>query len=160
MKNTLIIAASFALLSCGGAVGDDKADARQINIDPAEFYRFTVSLLELREDTQHKHLAEIEIRSVALILRAARYEKKAEYSDVARTAYISRYQFISSYRGGTPKSGKSESGMLTIDCKTLYWNDGIFTLRDEDAQRLVKIFPKPVNPATKSERPEAKPTDK
>ncbi len=144
------IAATFFAISALPGYG---ADEKRINIDPAVIYKFTVSLLELRENAQHKHLAPDEITAVATILGSAKYEKIIEQLDVARTPDISRYEFVYGYRGGTPKSGKSESGMLTIDARTVYWDDAIFVLSESEAAKLLKLLPKPVNPRTISERP-------
>lgn len=132
---------------------------REVSIEPEVVYRFVVSLLELKERTQHKHLSAEEIQSVADIFRTAQFEKEIERKDVLTTPYISRYQFTHGYRGGTKKSGKTESGMLTIDAQTLYWRGSIFTLEPAEAKKLLEIIPKPVNENTISERPEGDPNN-
>ena len=147
-----IVATFFAISTLAGY----GADVKRITIDPAVIYKFTVSLFEPREDTQHKHLARDEITAVATILGSAKYEKEIEQFDIERTPYISRYEFVHGYRGDTPKSGKNESGMLTIDARTVYWNDAIFVLSESEAAKLLKLLPKPVNAGTISERPKLK----
>jgi len=153
-KVTLLIGL-FLLIATSG---HSKAmPAREVSIESEVVYGFVVSLLELKERTQHKHLSAEEVQSVAAIFRTAQFEKEIERKDVLTTPYISRYQFTHGYRGGTSKIGKTEAGMLTIDAQTLYWKGSIFTLEPSAANKLLEIIPKPVNENTISERPEGDP---
>jgi len=143
----------FATLSAP-SYGDDEAKAKPLQMNVAEVYDFSVSLMELRERTQHKRFEADKLKIIADAFRSAKFIKRIEDKDVARTPYISRYQFQHGFLGGTPRSGETESGMLTIDCRILYLKDGIFSLNESDAEKLLKLFPKPKNILTKSELPE------
>jgi len=148
----MIVSAILLLLSVAAFSADD--DHKQIRIDADAVYRFVVSLAELKENNQNKHLDSGEIKLVAAVFRNAKLEKKLVPSDTARMEYISRYELSQDYKGGTPKSGQSEFFVVTIDGRTVYWRGGLFTLDPGQAQQLLKIFPSTVNPQTKSERPE------
>jgi hypothetical protein len=155
-KVTLLLSL-FLLIATSGH--SKETPAREATIEAEIAYNFVFSLLELKERTQHKHLSAEEIQSVADIFRTAKFEKEIERKDVLTTPYISRYQFTHGFHGSTKKSGKNESGMLTIDAQTLYWKGSIFTLEPAEATKLLEIIPKPVNENTISERPEGDPNN-
>ena len=137
-----------AVATAGGA-----EDVNQIQIEPAEIHRFVVSLHELRERNQSKHLNEAEIKEVAGILGVAKFQRSYSELDVARSAYISRFSITHGYLGGTRNTGKSRHGLLTMDARAVYWGGSIYTVTEADAARLLAIFPKPINPLTVSELP-------
>ncbi|MCL4853980.1 MAG: hypothetical protein KJZ78_21680 [Bryobacteraceae bacterium] len=149
----------LALATCIAYSGSAYEGSREIQIDERSVYNFTITLMELREDSQKMKPSEEQLNIIIPILRAAVFEKKAEYVDVAGAPYISRYLFTFGYRGGTQHSGKTESGIITIDAKTVYWNDMIFSISDSYAEQLLEVLPKPINPATKSEKADYKQND-
>ena len=142
------------------ARGEQEPPMKPMHMNVAVVYDFVVSLMELRENTQHKRFDDNELNVIADALGAARFLKKMGHEDVARTPYISRYQFSHGFLGGTPRTGETESGMLTMDCRTFYWKEGIFELDETNAAKLQKLFPKPKNPLTKSELPAIRAEDK
>ncbi|MES2470204.1 MAG: hypothetical protein V4675_23125 [Verrucomicrobiota bacterium] len=155
-----VFALLIPLLCLTTAPAKEEEPTKPITIDTAVVHRFIISLMELREGTQPKHLSEEEIKAVARIFASAKFEKKFTALNVERTIYISRFEIYHGYLGGTPNSGKTQSGMLTMDARTIYWNGSIYTLPASEASKLLAIFPKPVNPRTISERPEVKSEDK
>jgi hypothetical protein len=156
--NLRIIAVSVAL--CSLACGEDAPTPKSLQMDVAVIYDFSVSLMELRERTQHKRFDKGELKVIADALASARFLKKMEHQDVARTPYISRYQFRHGFLGGTPRTGETESGMLTMDCRTFYWDEWIFELDEKNGTKLKKLFPTPKNSLTKSELPAVIPEEK
>ncbi len=142
------------------ALAEDGVDPKPPQMNIAEVYDLVVSLMEFREKTQHKRFDEGELKVISGALSTARFLKKMEHEDIARTPYISRYHFTHGFLGGTLRTGETESGMLTINCRTLYWKDWIFTLDEASAEKLKKLFPKPKNPLTESELPAVRTEEK
>lgn len=151
--NLRIIAISISVALCSLAYGEEASKPKSLQMDVAEVHNFSVSLMELREASQLKRFDKDELKVIAKALASARFLKKMNHEDVARTPHISRYQFRHGFRGGTPRTGESESGMLTLDCRTLYWEEWIFELDEANATKLRKLFPSPKNPLTTSESP-------
>jgi len=152
----ILVFGAITSLSCGG----DAPPTKPLQMNVAEVYDFVVSLMELRESTQHKRFDADELKTIATALAASKFLKKMEHEDIARTPYISRYQFTHGFLGGTPRTGENESGMLTIDCRRFYWGHAIFEIDANNAAKLQKLFPTPKNALTKSELPNFRPEDK
>ncbi len=152
----ILVFGAMTSLSCGG----DAPPKKPLQMNVAEVYDFVVSLMELRESSQHKRFDADELKTIATALAASKFLKKMEHEDIARTPYISRYQFTHGFLGGTPRTGENESGMLTIDCRRFYWGHAIFEIDANNAAKLQKLFPTPKNALTKSELPNIRPEDK
>jgi hypothetical protein len=152
MKTRIIAIAIFVALGMHTR-GEEVPPMKSLRMNVVEVYEFIVSLMELREDTQHKRFDKNELQVISDALGSAQFLKKIEHEDVARTPYISRYQFSHGFLGGTPRTGETESGMLTMDCRTFYWEEGIFEIDAENAAKLKKLFPQPRNALTKTELP-------
>ena len=159
MNLRVVLIFVFAALSSLSR-GEDASLTKPLQMNVAQVHDFVVSLMELRESTQHKRFDADELKTIAGALASSKFLKKMEPEDVARTPYISRYQFTHGFLGGTPRTGETESGMLTIDCRNFYWGEAIFEIDAANAAKLKKLFPTPKNPLTKSELPNIRPADK
>lgn len=142
------------------ASGEEPSTPKPLQMNVAGVYDFFVSLSELRERNQIKRFNKAELEVIAGALGAAKFLKKMEHEDVAQTPYISRYEFTHGFLGGTPRTGETEFGMLTMDCRRFYWDDLIFEIDPANAEKLKKLFPEPRNPLTKSELPAIRPEEK
>ena len=148
------IASILTLLMLGfPAVGEESKKSTSKPIAAIKAYFFSVSLMKLRENTQHKKLEDDELKIVSEVFSSAEFKKKMEYKDVARMPYISRFQFRLGLDRGKPPIGTTEYGSLTMDCRTLHWNEMIYSLDETEAAKLREIFPRARNPLTKSELP-------
>ena len=156
MKIRIVILFLFSVVLTP-AWSDEAKAKNPLQMKIAEVYDFSVSLMELRERTQHKKIEGDELKLIATAFASARFVKEVEHLDVAGTPYVSRFQFRHGFLGGTPRTGQTESGILTVDCKTFYWDGAMFTIDEADAAALKKLFPQPKNPLTKSELLEYKP---